>query len=60
MADYSSFEEMVIYQLAREQSNQVWSLILNTPLGQDYKLRKQINGSSGSVRDNIAEGFGMF
>lgn len=58
MANYNSFEEMVIYQLAREQSNQVWSLILNTALGQDYKLREQINGSSGSVMDNIAEGFG--
>ena len=58
MANYSSFEEMVIYQLAREQCNQVWNLIMTTSLGQDYKLREQINGSSGSVMDNIAEGFG--
>lgn len=58
MANYSSFEEMVIYKLAREQSNQVWNLILTTALGQDFKLREQINGSSGSVMDNIAEGFG--
>lgn len=58
MANYNSFEEMVVYQLAREQSNQVWNLILTTSLGQDYKLREQINGSSGSVMDNIAEGFG--
>ena len=49
---------MVIYKLAREQSNQIWNLILTTALGQDYKLREQINGSSGSVMDNIAEGFG--
>ena len=58
MANYSSFEEMLIYQLAREQSNKVWNLIVTTSLGQDYKLREQINGSSGSVMDNIAEGFG--
>lgn len=58
MANYSSFEEMVIYQLAREQCNQVWNLIVTTSLGQDFKLREQINGSSGSVMDNIAEGFG--
>ncbi|MFY0482844.1 four helix bundle protein [Flavobacterium sp. PLA-1-15] len=49
---------MNIYQLAREQSNAIWYLIQNTSLGQDYKLREQINGSSGSVMDNIAEGFG--
>ncbi|MBF4486158.1 MULTISPECIES: four helix bundle protein [unclassified Flavobacterium] len=49
---------MVIYQLAREQCNQVWNLIITTSLGQDYKLREQINGSSGSGIDNIAEGFG--
>lgn len=41
MANYSSFEEMVIYKLAREQSNQIWNLILTTALGQDYKLREQ-------------------
>lgn len=58
MANYNSFEEMNIYQLAREQSNTIWFLIQNTTLGQDYKLREQINGSSGSVMDNIAEGFG--
>ena len=58
MAYYSSFEELEIYKLARKQCNAIWNLILTTPLGQDYKLRDQINGSSGSVMDNIAEGFG--
>lgn len=58
MANYNSFEEMEIYQLGREQSNEIWLLIQNTTLAQDYKLRDQINGSSGSVMDNIAEGFG--
>lgn len=58
MANYNSFEEMEIYQLGRELSNQVWFLIQHTSLGNDYKLRDQINGSSGSVMDNIAEGFG--
>jgi len=58
MANYNSFEEMNIYQLARDLCNEIWHLIQNTSLGQDYKLREQINGSSGSVMDNIAEGFG--
>lgn len=58
MAHYNSFEEMNIYQLAREQCNDVWRLIQSTTLDQDYKLSEQINGSSGSVMDNIAEEFG--
>ena len=58
MANYSSFEEINIYQLARDLCNEIWYLIQNTSLGQDSKLREQINGSSGSVMDNIAEGFG--
>lgn len=49
---------MNIYHLASEQCNEVWRLIQSTTLGQDYKLREQINGFSGSVMDNIAEEFG--
>ncbi len=58
MAHYKSFEELEIYKLARVQCNEIWKLIISTSLGKDYKLREQINGSSGSVMDNIAEGFG--
>lgn len=58
MAHYTSFEDLEIYQLSREICQEVWGLITNTPLGRDFKLRDQINGSSGSVMDNIAEGFG--
>lgn len=58
MSHYKTFEEMEIYVLARKLSNDVWYLIVHTPLGNDFKLRDQINASSGSVMDNIAEGFG--
>ena len=30
----------------------------DTPLANDYKLKDQINGSSGSILDTIAEAFG--
>ena len=58
MAHYTSYQDLDIYKLAREVANEVWGLIVKTPLGNDYKLRDQINGSSGSIMDNIAEGFG--
>ena len=58
MAHYSSYQDLDIYKLARDVSSDVWNLIINTSLGNDYKLRDQINGSSGSIMDNIAEGFG--
>ncbi len=58
MTHYKSFEELEIYKLARVQCDEIWGLIISTALGKDYKLREQINGSSGSVMDNIAEGFG--
>ena len=35
----------------------VWNIIENTTLNKDYSLRNQMNSSSGSIMDNIAEGF---
>ncbi|MBZ9730265.1 four helix bundle protein [Salegentibacter sp. JZCK2] len=58
MAHFETFEELEIYKLARVQCQEIWKIIITTNLQQDYKLRDQINGSSGSVMDNIAEGFG--
>ena len=58
MAHYTSYQDLDIYKLAHEVTKDVWDLIVTTPLGNDYKLRDQINGSSGSIMDNIAEGFG--
>jgi four helix bundle protein len=36
----------------------IHEIISNTDLLKDYKLKDQINRSSGSIMDNIAEGFG--
>ena len=58
MAHFSSYQKLEIYILARDISKDVWELIISTPLGNDYKLRDQLSASSGSIMDNIAEGFG--
>ena len=57
MAKIERFEDLEIWQLAREICKDIWNLIQNTSLQRDYKLREQINGASGSIMDNISEGF---
>ncbi|HEY6955988.1 MAG TPA: four helix bundle protein [Flavisolibacter sp.] len=57
MATITKFEDLDIWQLARVQTNDFIELVENTSLGKDYGLRNQMNASSGSVMDCIAEGF---
>jgi len=57
MATISCFEEMEIWQLAREQANELFEVYTKGNFYKDFELRDQINASSGSVMDNIAEGF---
>lgn len=59
MATITKFEELEIWQKARQLANNVFQSYTNSePFSKDYKLKEQINRSSGSVMDNIAEGFG--
>lgn len=51
------FEDLEIWQLARELCNDIYEIAQNSDLKTDYKLYNQIDGSSGSIMDNIAEGF---
>ena len=53
----NGFEELDVWKLAREICNETWELMENTSLGNDYSLKNQINASSGSIMDNVAEGF---
>jgi len=51
------FEDLEIWRLARELYKYVFRITAQEPFFHDYKLRDQMRDSSGSVSDNIAEGF---
>ena len=58
MGKIDRFEDLEVWQLAREISNDLENLFLKTPLGKRFSLMNQMDRSSGSIMDNIAEGFG--
>ena len=58
MATIKRFEDLEIWQLAREVGNKVFEETQKGKLSKDYKLRDQMNNAGGSIMDNIAEGFG--
>lgn len=59
MATINRFEDLEIWKNARILCKEVRLLILNNDaFSKDFTLRNQLSGSSGSIMDNIAEGFG--
>ena len=58
MATIKQFEDLEIWKLARQLSNKIFILTEKEIFKQDFGIRNQIRNSSGSVMDNIAEGFG--
>ncbi|MBC8111106.1 MAG: four helix bundle protein [Verrucomicrobia bacterium] len=52
------FEELECWKKARELENEVFLCTLENNFSRDFGLKDQINRSTGSVMDNIAEGFG--
>ena len=52
-----NFEDLEVWMLARELCKDIFTLTSIEPFFQDFKFRDQIRASSGSVMDNIAEGF---
>ncbi len=58
MATINRFEGLEIWELSRTLSKDIFSLSQNGKLSKDYELKDQMNRSSGSIMDNIAEGFG--
>jgi len=58
MATIKRFEDLDIWKLARELANDVFELYTSSEkFSKDFELKNQMNDSSGSIMDNIAEGF---
>ena len=57
MATITKFEDLEVWKKARVLAKDIHGIITSGTLATDYKLRDQMNGSSGSIMDNIAEGF---
>jgi four helix bundle protein len=58
MPTIKRFEDLEIWQLARQLENKIFEQTIKGKLARDFKLKDQMNNASGSVMDNIAEGFG--
>lgn len=57
MATIKRFEDLEIWQESRRLSKEIIDIAKNTELKTDFRFKEQIKSSSGSVMDNIAEGF---
>jgi len=57
MSTIKTFEDLEIWKLARLLCQDIFEITRHDPFSKDFGLKNQINNSSGSVMDNIAEGF---
>jgi len=58
MATITRFEDLDIWKEARKLSKEIYLITLNnSDFKNDYRFRDQIRASSGSIMENIAEGF---
>jgi len=52
------FEDIEVWQEARELCKIVFRLTSREPFSMDFRFRDQMRAACGSIMDNIAEGFG--
>ena len=57
MSTIKRFEDINAWQKARELCKEINKITCFKDFSKDFELKNQINASSGSVMDNIAEGF---
>ena len=58
MGTVLNFEDLKVWQKSRSLCQHIFELIAAGKFAKDFALIDQINRSSGSIMDNIAEGFG--
>lgn len=57
MDKIEKFEDLAIFQQARELCKKVYSVTATEPWKYDSRFVQQIHAAAGSVMDNIAEGY---
>ena len=58
MGKVERFEDLEVWKLARIICQNVEHLFKTNGLGKNFSLRNQMENNSGSIMDNIAEGYG--
>ena len=58
MATINELEDLKAWQKARQLAQDIYKITRSKPFSDDYDLKRQIRRASGSVMENIAEGFG--
>ena len=58
MATITCLEELEIWQLARAYAKEIGNVLRTASFDQEFGLKQQMKNASGSIMDNIAEGFG--
>ncbi len=57
MGAISKFEDFDVWKMAREFCKDIFRITSYDLFSKDFRLKDQIKASSGSIMDNIAEGF---
>jgi four helix bundle protein len=57
MANIKRFEDLAIWQLAKEVANLIYDITQTGPFSRDFVLKDQARRASVSIFSNIAEGF---
>ena len=57
MASYKRFEDLPIWQEARSLCKKIFRATKKEDFAKNFRLCSQIQAASGSIMDNIAEGF---